>query len=73
MKDCMKRYFVAECDKDGDVHEDSIVEIELCVELNKLQQGIKKDINKLCKENSKEGLAFGINKIVSQNFKRIKF
>ena len=69
----MKRYFVAECDKDGEVDEESIFEIELSVELNKLQQGIKKDINKLCKENSKEGLAFGINKIVSQNFKRIKF
>jgi len=69
----MKRYFVAECDKDGEVDEESIFELELCVELNKLQQRIKKDINKLCKENSKDGLAFGINKIVTQNFKRMDF
>jgi hypothetical protein len=70
----MKRYFVAECGKDGkEVDEESIVEIELCVELNKLQQRIKKDINKLCKENSKDGLAFGINKIVARNFKRLDY
>jgi hypothetical protein len=70
----MKRYFVAECGKDGEeVDEESIVEIELCVELNKLQQRIKKDINKLCRENSKDKLAFGINKIVARNFKRLEY